>query len=42
MQLKLLKYILDIEAVIDEIETIKLRTENDFLVFSKDIFFKER
>lgn len=40
MQLKLLKYILDIEAVIDEIETIKLRTENDFLVFSKDIILQ--
>lgn len=37
MQPKLLKYILDIESVIQEIELIKARTNNDFSQFSKDI-----
>lgn len=37
MQPKLLKYILDIESVIEEIESIKQRTQNDFNNFSDDI-----
>lgn len=40
MQPKLLKYILDIETVIDEIESIKLRTENNFKIFSEDIILQ--
>ena len=40
MQLKLLKYILDIESVIEEIECIKQKTQNDFNNFSKDIIFQ--
>ena len=40
MQLKLLKYILDIESVIEEIESIKQKTQNDFNNFSKDIIFQ--
>ena len=37
MQLKLLKYILDLEAIIEEIELIQSRTNNDFNQFSSDI-----
>lgn len=37
MQPKLLKYILDIESVIEEIESIKQKTKNDFNNFSGDI-----
>ena len=37
MQPKLLKYILDIEAVIQEIEVIKAKTNNDFARFSQDM-----
>lgn len=40
MQPKLLKYILDIETVIDEIESIKLRAENNFKIFSEDIILQ--
>lgn len=40
MQPKLLKYILDIETVIAEIESIKLRTENNFINFSDDIILQ--
>ena len=40
MQPKLLKYILDIEAVIDEIESIKLRTDHNFKIFSEDIILQ--
>lgn len=40
MQLKLLKYILDIESVIEEIESIKLKTQNDFNNFSGDIILQ--
>ena len=36
MQHKALKYILDIESVISEIETIKKTTENNFELFKKD------
>lgn len=40
MQPKLLKYILDIESVIKEIETIKSKTENNFFHFQKDIILQ--
>lgn len=40
MQPKLLKYILDIESVIEEIESIKQNTQNDFNNFSSDIIFQ--
>lgn len=40
MQPRILKYILDIEAVIDEIESIKLKTENNFINFSQDIILQ--
>lgn len=40
MQPKLLKYILDIESVIEEIESIKRKTQNDFNNFSKDIILQ--
>ena len=38
MQPKLLKYILDIESIIEEIESIKQKTHNDFQNFSDDHF----
>ncbi len=40
MQLKLLKYILDVESVIAEIEEIKLKTSNNFHNFSTDIIIQ--
>lgn len=40
MQPKLLKYILDIESVIEEIESIKQKTQNDFNNFSDDIILQ--
>ena len=40
MQPKLLKYILDIESVIEEIESIKQKTRNDFNIFSDDIILQ--
>ena len=40
MQPKLLKYILDIETIINEIELIKTRTNNDFNQFSNDIILQ--
>lgn len=40
MQPKPLKYILDIESVIEEIESIKQKTQNDFNNFSDDIIFQ--
>ncbi|WP_057938099.1 HepT-like ribonuclease domain-containing protein [Algoriphagus resistens] len=40
MQPKLLKYILDIESVIEEIEFIKQKTQNNFNNFSKDIILQ--
>ena len=40
MQPKLLKYFLDIESVIEEIEYIKQKTQNDFDNFSEDIIFQ--
>jgi uncharacterized protein with HEPN domain len=40
MQHKVLKYILDIESIIIEIESIKRRLNNDFNLFSKDIIMQ--
>jgi uncharacterized protein with HEPN domain len=40
MQPKILKYILDIESVIEEIESIKQKTQNDFNNFSNDIILQ--
>jgi len=40
MQPKLLKYFLDIESVIEEIESIKKKTQNDFQNFSTDIILQ--
>ncbi|MCC5923333.1 MAG: DUF86 domain-containing protein [Crocinitomicaceae bacterium] len=40
MQPNLLKYILDIESVIEEIESIKQKTQNDFNNFSNDIILQ--
>jgi uncharacterized protein with HEPN domain len=40
MQPKLLKYILDIESVIEEIESIKRKCQNDFNNFSNDIILQ--
>ena len=40
MQSKLLKYILDIERVIEEIESIKQKSKHDFNNFSHDIIFQ--
>jgi uncharacterized protein YeeX (DUF496 family) len=40
MQPKLLKYILDIESVIEEIEVIKQKTQNDYTKFSDDIILQ--
>ena len=40
MQLKILKFLLDIESVIKEIEIIKSKTDNNFLVFKSDIILQ--
>ena len=40
MQPKFLKYLLDIESIILEIETIKERTGNDFSLFSTDVIMQ--
>ena len=40
MQPKLLKYILDIEKVIEEIETVKSKTDNNYYNFSRDILLQ--
>jgi len=40
MQPRLLKYILDIESVIQEIESIKRKTQNDFKKFSEDVILQ--
>ena len=40
MQLNILKYILDIESVISEIESIKLKANNDFLAFKSDMILR--
>lgn len=33
----MLKYVLDIESIISEIESIKSRTNNNFIVFQQDV-----
>lgn len=40
MQHKILKYLLDIESIITEIDEIKTRTSNDFNVFQQDIILQ--
>ena len=40
MQLDILKYLLDIQSVISEIESIKLKANNDFLVFKSDMVLR--
>jgi uncharacterized protein with HEPN domain len=40
MQPKVLKYILDIESVIQEIEAIKAKTNNNFKSFQSDIILQ--
>ena len=40
MQPRLLKYILDIERIIEEIESIKKKTQNDFKNLSNDIILQ--
>ncbi len=40
MQHKLLKYFLDIESVIIEIEAIKTKTDNNFILFKSDIILQ--
>jgi len=40
MQPKILKYILDIQSVIQEIENIKSKTENNFKNFKSDIILQ--
>lgn len=40
MQPKVLKYLLDIESVIQEIESVKIRTANNFDIFRSDILLQ--
>jgi uncharacterized protein with HEPN domain len=40
MQPKLLKYILDIESIIQEIEQVKALTQNDFNVFQAEMLYQ--
>ncbi|MCR9172059.1 MAG: DUF86 domain-containing protein [bacterium] len=40
MQPKVLKYILDIESIIAEIELVKSKTQNDFQNFKNDIILQ--
>ena len=40
MQHKILKYLLDIESVINEIESIKIKSENNFEIFKSDIILQ--
>ncbi|WP_158857104.1 HepT-like ribonuclease domain-containing protein [Lunatibacter salilacus] len=40
MQPKVLKYILDIQSVIQEIETVKSKTKNNFISFESDIILQ--
>lgn len=40
MQPKILKYILDIQSVIQEIETIKTKANNNFMSFKSDIILQ--
>ena len=40
MQLKIIKYLLDIESIIQEIETVKTKTNNNFNSFQSDILLQ--
>ena len=40
MQHKLFKYFLDIESIIIEIEAIKTKTDNNFILFKSDIILQ--
>ncbi len=40
MQPKVLKYILDIQGIIEEIETIKTKANNNFISFKSDIILQ--
>jgi len=40
MNAKALKYILDIESIMGEIEQIKLRVKNNFITYQKDFIIK--
>jgi len=40
MQAKLLKYILDVESVIKEIESVQMRVDNNFQRFQADIILQ--
>lgn len=40
MQHKVLKYLLDIESVINEIESIKIKSKNNFEIFKSDIILQ--
>lgn len=40
MQPKILKYILDTQSVIQEIEIVKIRTNNNFISFKSDILLQ--
>jgi uncharacterized protein with HEPN domain len=40
MQHKLLKYFLDIESIIIEIEAIKTKTDNNFILIKSDIILQ--
>jgi uncharacterized protein with HEPN domain len=40
MQPKVLKYLLDIESIISEIETIKTRVGNEFSAFNDDVILQ--
>lgn len=41
MQPKILKYLLDIQSVIQEIEIVKAKTNNNFKVFQSDIIIQK-
>lgn len=40
MQPKVLKFLLDIESIIQEIELVKASVENDFLKYQRDIILQ--
>jgi uncharacterized protein with HEPN domain len=40
MQPKILKFLLDIQSVIQEIETVKTKTNNNFIAFQSDIILQ--
>jgi uncharacterized protein with HEPN domain len=40
MQPRLLKYLLDIDSIIEEVENIKVRVGNDFITFKSDFILQ--